>query len=163
MVFCHHRAKIRVLDLTLNEAYLVLPFIKDVWVIFVRSLERQVMKNMFTAKKIKTAIIFVGVIVVIMVCSLYLVEMRGVEGSEEAGMALWGFPFPMVESGPFYARYGRGRDVNPRRPEDIRQQPGALDNPTLLGSGIILNFVCYGSLGLILMPVGKTIISLLRE
>lgn len=118
---------------------------------------RQFTKNVFTAKRLFIAVIFIVVVVIMMVSSLYVVDFRMREFSEEAGIALWGFPFPMVETGPFYAGYV-GQYADRGGPNYIRQQTSLFDAPTIVGSGVFLNFVCYSSMGIAVMLVGKKLL-----
>jgi len=118
---------------------------------------RQFTENVFAAKKLFIAVIFIVVVIIMMVSSLYVVDFRMGEFSEEAGIALWGFPFPMVETGPFYAGYV-GQSANRGGPDYIRQQTSLFDAPTILGSGIFLNVVCYSSTGIAVMLLGKKLL-----
>ena len=85
---------------------------------------------------------FVLIILATMTASLWCVWYRMKPGSEEAGFSLWGFPFTMVEAGPFYAwKIG---SIPPKLIGDyIRNDPWAFDNPRINYLGILGNLVFY--------------------
>jgi hypothetical protein len=74
--------------------------------------------------------------------SMLNVDFRMLERSEEAAVAIWGFPFPMVETGPFYAGYV-GIPANQGGAQYIWYSQGAFQNPHIHVIGVILNATFY--------------------
>ena len=88
------------------------------------------------------------------VASLLYVDFRMLDHSEEAGIASWGIPFPMVETGPFYAGY-LGIPARQGGARYIRNAMGALQNPMVHSLGVFLNIAFYFTLPLAVMKLAK--------
>jgi hypothetical protein len=90
------------------------------------------------------------VAVALMLSSLNFMTYSMASNSEEAAVADWGYPLPMVETGPFYGGYV-GQLIREGGREYVLSQTGLHDDPKILWSGVILNFLCYSYIGLLVV------------
>ena len=75
--------------------------------------------------------------------------------ANETGYAQWGYPLPMVETGPFYVNRAELTTAT-WMVDYIRNQAGAFSNPKLMLPGIIINGIVYSLFWVILFSIVQT-------